>query len=103
MADLYVCSHGATNPCDECKATRIALMFAMRKKLDPDAPDIIAFPEPESSTEKRCEIHGGIIGCPCGLGVSEREKIAREVERIYGPHDRRFKTAIEIADKIRKG
>lgn len=34
---------------------------------------------------------------------TEREKIAMEVERMYGPHDRRFKTAIEIADAIRKG
>lgn len=34
--------------------------------------------------------------------TSEREQIARMVERMYGPHDRRFKTAIEIADKIRK-
>lgn len=78
-------------------------MLALRKELDPDAPDMIVFPEPEPSIEKRCEIHGGIIGCPCGLGVSEREKIATEVERMYGPHDKRFKTAIEIADAIRKG
>lgn len=31
----------------------------------------------------------------------EREKVATEIERMYGPHDRRFKTAIEIADKLR--
>lgn len=37
-----------------------------------------------------------------GPRVSERERIATEIERMYGPHDRRFKTAIEIADKIRK-
>lgn len=35
--------------------------------------------------------------------TSEREQIARMVERMYGPHDRRFKAAIEIADAIRKG
>lgn len=35
--------------------------------------------------------------------VSAREKIATEIERMYGPHDRRFKTAIEIADAIRAG
>lgn len=29
------------------------------------------------------------------------ERIAQIVERMYGPHDRRFKTAIEIADAIR--
>lgn len=48
---------------------------------------------------------------PCGCSqsttliqeMSEREQIARTVERMYGPHDRRFKTAIEIADMIRKG
>lgn len=34
---------------------------------------------------------------------SEREQIARMVEHMYGPHDRKFKTAIEIADAIRKG
>lgn len=34
--------------------------------------------------------------------ISEREKIAVEVERMYGPHDRRFKTAIEIANAIRR-
>lgn len=34
---------------------------------------------------------------------TEREQIARTVERMYSPHDRRFKTAIEIADAIRKG
>jgi hypothetical protein len=33
--------------------------------------------------------------------VTEREKAATEIERMYGPHDRRFKTAIEIADKVR--
>jgi hypothetical protein len=27
--------------------------------------------------------------------TSEREQIAQTVERMYGPHDRRFKTAIE--------
>lgn len=39
------------------------------------------------------------------LSASEtkREQIARMVERMYGPHDRRFKTAIEIAGKIRQG
>lgn len=37
------------------------------------------------------------------IQVSAREKIAVEVERMYGPHDRRFKTAMEIADAIRKG
>lgn len=46
MADLYVCSHGATNPCDECKATRIGLILAMRKGLDPDAPEAIVLPDP---------------------------------------------------------
>ncbi len=33
--------------------------------------------------------------------ISEREKIATEIERMYGPHDRKFKVAIEIADRIR--
>lgn len=30
------------------------------------------------------------------------ESIAQTIERMYGPRDRRFKTAIEIADAIRK-
>lgn len=32
---------------------------------------------------------------------SKHRDIAAEVERMYGPHDRRFQTAIEIADMIR--
>lgn len=128
MADLYVCSHGATNPCDECKATRLALMFAMRKELDPDAPDMIMFPEstqslPNENIERFNsyvpDMHGQRMGmCLATDGeyirysdherivkelTSEREQIARIIERMYGPHDRKFKTAIEIADAIRKG
>ena len=34
--------------------------------------------------------------------ISEREKIATEIERMYGPHDRRFKTALEIANALRR-
>lgn len=57
-------------------------MLALRKQVDPDAPDMIVFPESP---------------------VTEREQIARMVERMYGPHDRRFKTAMEIINAIRTG
>lgn len=40
MADTHVCSHGKTSPCDEC---RLANMLALRKRLDPEAPDAIVF------------------------------------------------------------
>lgn len=46
MADLYVCSHGQTTPCDQCQ---MIVMLAMRKELDPDAPDVIAFPDAAST------------------------------------------------------
>lgn len=50
-------------------------------------------------------------GCDAGYACdhdeiavpSEREKIARMVERMYGPHDRRFKIAMEIVNAIRAG
>lgn len=42
MADIRVCSHGKTSPCDECQ---LAGMLALRKRLDPDAPDAIVFRE----------------------------------------------------------
>lgn len=42
MADIHVCSHGKTVPCDECQ---LANMLALRKELDPDAPDAIVLKE----------------------------------------------------------
>lgn len=42
MADLYVCSHGKTSPCEQC---RMLAMLALRKAVDPAAPDAIVFPE----------------------------------------------------------
>lgn len=42
MADIRVCSHGQTSPCDDCQ---LLVMLALRKELDPDAPDAIVFPE----------------------------------------------------------
>lgn len=103
-------------------------MFAMRKELDPDAPDMIAFPESTQSPSNQSierfnsyvpDMHGQRMGmCLAADGeyiryldherivkdlTSEREQIARMVERMYGPHDRKFKMAIEIVDRIRKG
>lgn len=103
-------------------------MLALRKKLDPEAPDMIVFPESTQSLPSEGierfnsyvpDMHGqgmGICRAADGKYVrfsdherivkeleSEREQIARMVERMYGPHDKRFKTAIEIADTIRKG
>lgn len=102
-------------------------MLALRKELDPDAPGMIMFPEstrplPNDSIERFNsyvpDMHGQQMGmCLATDGeyirysdherivrelTSERERIARMVECMYGPHDRKFKTAIEIADRIRK-
>lgn len=98
-------------------------MLRLRKGLDPDAPDMIAFPESTQSLSNESierfnsyvpDMHGqgmGICSAVDGKYVrysdherivaSEREQVARMVERMYGPHDKRFKTAIKIADKIR--
>ena len=42
MADIRVCSHGKTSPCEQC---RMPAMPALRKAVDPDAPDAIVIPE----------------------------------------------------------
>lgn len=49
------------------------------------------------------EVVNGFIDHLLKENLRAREKIAQEVERMYGPHDRRFKTAMEIADKLRMG
>lgn len=41
MADIRVCSHGKTSPCDYC---RLTVMLALHKQLDPDAPDAVVIP-----------------------------------------------------------
>lgn len=101
-------------------------MLALRKELDPDAPDMIAFPEPTQSPPNESierfnsyvpDMHGQGMGMYLAADgkyvrysdherivkelTFKREQIAQMVERMHGPHDKRFKTAIEIADKIR--
>lgn len=110
------------------KPMTLADMLALRKELDPEAPDMIMSPEstqslPSESIERFNsyvpDMHGQGMGiCLAADGkyvrysdherivkelASEREQIARMVESMYGPHDRRFKIAMEIVNAIRAG
>lgn len=46
--------------------------------------------------ESRLEMANARIG-----ELVSREEIATEIECMFGPHDRRFQIAIEIADRVR--
>jgi hypothetical protein len=50
MADVRVCSHGRTSPCDDCQ---LLLMLNMRKQKDAGAPDPIVFGDDTASHFKR--------------------------------------------------
>lgn len=80
MADIRVCSHGQTSPCDECQ---LLVMLNMRKELDPDAPNAVVIPT------RKCQACGHpTVSIPycvtCSVTMKDAAPISamREAQRL---------------------
>lgn len=49
---ITMADHKQIKPCPQCDAVEIVKMLALRKQLDPDAPDAIVFREPHSKARE---------------------------------------------------
>lgn len=51
---VHLCAHGFPHPCSQCSVdNELANMLRLRKELDPDAPDMIVFPDPAPNRPAR--------------------------------------------------